>query len=222
MSKVFNKVYGPGFKAFITVTYPSGTCTVSLGDKSFTHTGGGTHTFTVNKKGTWIVTATRADGTTESSNVSITFNGQSASVTLKCRRYFYNNGDVSSLTGGWSSYQGGSNQGTYLRMETYATGGHLLETKNSINFTGYTKVGFTITNVSWTDKGRIPNYPQCSLTAAGVTLNFTNSSQFGNTTYYLSLGTTKTGTIKIWGDSAWSDQGLDGVITFHVTQIWAE
>lgn len=65
------------FKAFITVAYPNGTCTVSLGDKSFTHTGGGTHTFTVNKKGTWTVSAV-----SESKNVSITSNGQTANVAL--------------------------------------------------------------------------------------------------------------------------------------------
>lgn len=80
------------FKAFITVTYPNGTCTVSLGDKSFTHTGGDTHTFTVNKKGTWTVRATRSDGTAESKTVSLSTRGQTVSVTLTCPYYLFKSG----------------------------------------------------------------------------------------------------------------------------------
>ena len=88
------------FKAFITVTYPNGTCTVSLGDKSFPHTGGGTHTFTVNKKGTWTVTATSNAGVVETQNVSLTYVGQVASVTLT--GIFYAIKDGVSAVGGWS------------------------------------------------------------------------------------------------------------------------
>lgn len=80
------------FKAFITVTYPNGTCTVSLGNKSFTHSGGGTHTFTVNKKGTWTVTATSAGGSKESTTVNITERNQSVSVSLRCLLYLFQNG----------------------------------------------------------------------------------------------------------------------------------
>ena len=90
------------FKAFIKVTYPNGTCTVSLGGKSFTHTGGGTHTFTVNKKGTWTVMATNTAGVVETQTVNITTRGQTVSVTLVCRLYFYNRGDMCGAnSGGW-------------------------------------------------------------------------------------------------------------------------
>lgn len=93
------------FKAFIKVTYPNGTCTVSLGDKSFTHTGGGTHTFTVNKKGTWTVEATNNRGVSETANVSLTYRGQAANVTLTCfDGYVYNAGDIyEEFTGGYST-----------------------------------------------------------------------------------------------------------------------
>ena len=95
------------FKAFIKVTYPNGTCTVSLGDKSFTHTGGGTHTFTVNKKGAWTVKATSNDGynLTAQSTAALTYRGQVANVTLTYfDGYVYNAGDIyEEFTGGYST-----------------------------------------------------------------------------------------------------------------------
>ena len=39
------------FKAFIKVTYNAGTCTCKMGSETFTHSGGGTATFEVKKKG---------------------------------------------------------------------------------------------------------------------------------------------------------------------------
>lgn len=99
------------FKAFIKVTYPNGTCTVSLGDKSFTHTGGGTHTFTVNKKGTWTVKATSNDGynLTAQSTAALTYRGQVANVTLSYTLWLYNKGDLcSAVTGGWVARKQGS------------------------------------------------------------------------------------------------------------------
>lgn len=97
------------FKAFIKVTYPNGTCTVSLGDKSFTHSGGGTHTFTVNKKGTWTVKATSADGynLTAQSTAALTYRGQVASVTLSYTLNLFVNGtDNTAVTGGYKRYAG--------------------------------------------------------------------------------------------------------------------
>ena len=88
------------FKAFITVTYPSGTCTVSLGNKSFTHSGGGTHTFTVNKKGTWTVTGTDGNGVDTSQNVVISKQQETKTVTLKYVLYIVNGAVLHSACGG--------------------------------------------------------------------------------------------------------------------------
>lgn len=92
------------FKAFITVTYSRGSCTVSLGNKSFTHSGGGTHTFTVNKKGTWTITANSGDdlNLTTTDTANITERAQTVSLNLKYTLYLYNAGDeCSAVTGGW-------------------------------------------------------------------------------------------------------------------------
>ena len=119
------------FKGFIKVTYPNGTCTVSLGDKSFTHTGGGTHTFTVNKKGTWTVKATSNDGynLTAQSTAALTYRGQVANVTLSYALWLYNKGDLcSAVTGGWNSNK--------WQTSWYSRTGTMTKNANSITLSG--------------------------------------------------------------------------------------
>lgn len=93
------------FAATIAVTYPEGsTCTCSDGSTTLTAPDtSGSYTFTVPNAGTWIVTC-KSDTQSKSTNVNITKDGQSASVTLAYITYFYKNGDkCTAVTGGWSA-----------------------------------------------------------------------------------------------------------------------
>lgn len=81
------------FSATITVTYPAGsTCTCTNGSTVLTAQGtSGSYTFTVPNAGTWTVSCT--DGTqTASETISITTEGQAASVTLTYELYLLQNG----------------------------------------------------------------------------------------------------------------------------------
>ena len=68
------------FKAFITVTYPSGTCTLSHeSGASYTHSGGGTHSFVVHRRGKWNIRA--EDGTmVKEASTEISSRGQIETV----------------------------------------------------------------------------------------------------------------------------------------------
>ena len=93
------------FKAFITVTYPGGTCTVTGEGQTYTHTGGGTKTFTVKKKGTYTVKAT--DGSlTASTSSSISKRGQAATATLSYSLVLLPNSSYSTI---WGNTNGSSN-----------------------------------------------------------------------------------------------------------------
>lgn len=81
------------FKAFITVTYPKGTCTVSDGTTTYSHSGGGTYTFTVKKKGTYTVKIQYSTAV-KSTTVNITKRGQATSVSLDYKLYLYNAGNT--------------------------------------------------------------------------------------------------------------------------------
>ncbi len=97
--------FSDSFSATIKVTYPSGstlTCTDGTTTLKATTTTG-SYTFTVPNTGTWTVTSTKGSQT-KSTTVSITADGQSASVTLSYTTYYYNKGDqCTSVTGGWTA-----------------------------------------------------------------------------------------------------------------------
>lgn len=92
------------FAATINITYPAGsTCTVT--DGVTTHTApdtSGTWACIVNNTGTWTITSTNGIQT-KSDSVSITADGQSASVTLKYEYYIFNAGGVTNYSGGWTA-----------------------------------------------------------------------------------------------------------------------
>lgn len=98
------------FSATISITYPAqSTCVVknSSGTQvaSDTNTSAGTKTWTamVDAAGAYTITATATDGSgkTKSATVSITADGQSASVTLSYELVLFNNGVVSGYA--WDS-----------------------------------------------------------------------------------------------------------------------
>lgn len=89
------------FKAFIKVTYKTGTCTCTNGKKTYTHSGGGTATFEVNAKGAWTVKAV-SGSYSASQNVTIGRMNETQSVTLKYELILWAPGNNNtSVTGGW-------------------------------------------------------------------------------------------------------------------------
>ena len=98
------------FSATSSITYPAKpTCVVknsggtTVASNTNTVSSTKTWTATVNAKGTYTVTATATDGSgkTKSTTVSITTDGQSASVTLVYELVLFNNGVVSGYA--WDS-----------------------------------------------------------------------------------------------------------------------
>ena len=113
------------FKAFIKVTYPNGTCTVSNGTKTYTHTGGGTYTFAVNKKGTWTVKGVY-NTISRTSTVSITTRGETKSVTLSYDYVIFNYSKTVNYTGGWAT-----STARYKKVTNQSSGLAPTVTKNS-------------------------------------------------------------------------------------------
>lgn len=104
------------FSATISITYPAqSTCVVknSSGTQvaSDTNTSAGTKTWTamVDAAGAYTITATATDGSgkTKSATVSITADGQSASVTLSYELVLFNNGVVSGYAWDSSNFDSG-------------------------------------------------------------------------------------------------------------------
>ena len=98
------------FSATINITYPANSnCVVAnsggqtVASDTNTGTSAKTWTATVDATGTYTVTATATDGSgkTKSTTVSITTDGQSASVTLSYELVLFNNGVVSGYA--WDS-----------------------------------------------------------------------------------------------------------------------
>lgn len=120
------------FKAFITVTYPSGTCTVTNGNKTYIHSGGGTHTFVVQQKGTYTVKAVNGS-LSDSDSVSISKRGQTGSVSLSYTLYLIKAG-VPQI-----SFSGSYRQmGSYI----YIVSGRTAVTYAYANISAYKSYGF--------------------------------------------------------------------------------
>lgn len=91
------------FSATINVTYPAGsTCTCSDGTTTLTAPNtSGSWTCIVYNAGTWTVSSTDGDKS-KSTDVVITTDGQTESVTLQYITYLFKDGETyDSLTGGW-------------------------------------------------------------------------------------------------------------------------
>lgn len=158
------------FSATIKVTYPAKSkCVIknSSGTQvaSDTNTGTSAKTWnaTVNAKGTYTVTATATDGSgkTKSTTVSITADGQVKTAMLVYELVLFDNGDVTSLTGGWKATYSFKDYGSAKIADGLITiqgatayGGSanayltLYMTKNKIDFTPYKAFKAHINTVS--------------------------------------------------------------------------
>ena len=161
------------FSATINITYPANSnCVVAnsggqtVASDTNTGTSAKTWTATVNAKGTYTVTATATDGSgkTDSTTVSITTNGQTASATLGYDFIIYS-GDTKSWNGGYqltslnSSWGGATIQNDeyppYFGGNT-GKGGRL---NKVINLSGYSQlvIDCEYTGNQWYAYGLIPS-----------------------------------------------------------------
>lgn len=112
------------FSAAISVTYPaSSTCTCTDGTTTLNDTNdtssAKTATFTVPNTGTWTITATNGDRT-RSTDVSITADGQSKSVTLKYSLDIIVNGKFNyDVIGSWGPGDSSSGAGSLTEKDGY-------------------------------------------------------------------------------------------------------
>lgn len=135
------------FSATIAVTWPAGSiCICENGSTALTAPGtGGSYTFTVTTDGTWTVSCT--NGTERASTtVSLSVDGESATVKLAYDLVLYDSGDqYTDITGGWTGVgytsSGEESPGTLgdAAMIFNGDGTHqpTLGTLNSIDFKGY-------------------------------------------------------------------------------------
>ena len=137
------------FSATISITYPAkSTCVVKNSSgttvASNTNTGSSTKTWTatVNAKGTYTVTATATDGSgkTKSTTVSITAEGQVATVTLIYRLNIFKSG--SGLTAGYSVAGSGGNvsNANISWSGDSSSGGISMYIKHAVMLKDYTKL----------------------------------------------------------------------------------
>lgn len=146
------------FSATIKVTYPAGsTLTCSDGKTTLTATTTtGSYTFTVPNTGTWTVKAV-SGSKTDSKSVSITADGQSASVTLTYfDGYLFNYGSVNTgTTGGWTKSGDGTvktnSNGSVTLQPTEGYSQSIYRTKNKIDLSNFTKL--TLNGSMWEADG---------------------------------------------------------------------
>lgn len=218
------------FKAFITVTYPKGTCTVTDGTKTLSHSGGGTHTFTVNKKGTWTVTAQYSTAV-KSASVEITYRGQVETVTLSYTLLLYDSGkNYTDISGGWYAFGKGLNstfnkpvtpgisyQSTYLKMTqssgTYYASG-FIRTKNTIDLTPYSTAYATISSLT------LSSGAQAQFRAHGSYGTYQNEGSLASVA--CGSGTTKSFSLTNINQAAYICFWLYAGVTMNVTKIWLE
>lgn len=143
------------FKAFITVIYPNGTCTVTGEGQTYTHTGGGTTTFVVKKKGTYTVKA--SDGASSvspaSHSVSITKRGEAKKVSFSYTTTFITNAGAPNVSFATHTTAGGtlsvSTTGGVYQIESNISSAVNREqfyryTTNKYNLTGRKTLYFTV------------------------------------------------------------------------------
>ena len=101
---IINAQSGGMFSSFINISYNTGEFTCQLGDELFVHSGGGTASFEVKKKGTWVVTVSNCLET-KSSNVDVSKSGETHSVNINISdgTLYSSSNQHSDITGGWTA-----------------------------------------------------------------------------------------------------------------------
>ena len=128
------------FMATINITYPAGsTCTCSDGTTTLSAPDtSGTWVCTVPNAGTWTVSSTDGDKS-KGTDVVITTDGQTESVTLQYITYLFKDGETyNSLTGGWEGYVNAEKKALLLAPAAGKTASAY--TKNKVDLTNFSTV----------------------------------------------------------------------------------
>ena len=151
------RVHMSFFTATIAVTYPVGsTCTCSKGDKTFTAPDtSGQYDFVVDSAGEWTVSCTDGGTNKKSIVVNITDDGETKNVILVYGDYLYFRGDqFTSLTGGWEKNTTSfvepvfNEDNIQLQVVSSSKSKCGVQTKSSVNLTGYKTLKITGTVIS--------------------------------------------------------------------------
>ena len=144
------------FKATIQTKYPVGsTCTCSKGDKTFTAPDtSGQYDFVVDSAGEWTVSCTDGGTNKKSIVVNIT-DGETKNVILVYGDYLYFRGDQStSLTDGWEKNTTSLVEPVFnednIQLQVVGSSASKcgVQTKSSVNLTGYKTLKITGTVIS--------------------------------------------------------------------------
>ena len=216
-------------KAFITVTYPKGTCTVSLGDKILTHSGGGTTTFTVNKKGAWTVKCSYST-IVRTSTVSISALNENKNISINYDFVAFANGAYRDI----GQMNGMSKSGNNLTLTANSVSGFASAWASSniaVDVTGYKTMRVTVT---WSNQNPI-NYQyrrghigltKSSYAGSRADADYTSGysavkvfSASGSGTFDINISSLSGAYYITAGTSSWSETGYRNSTTLTVSQI---
>lgn len=225
------------FAATINITYPAGsTCTVTDGTTTYTAPDtSGTWTCIVGNTGTWTVTATNGDKS-KSQSVSITTDGQTASIELVYQFVIYKDGteSVSLAFQRVGDIGGNTNAGKksdYVLFDNRASNysasydhhtANTIKTTKQVSLTGYSKLCCRYTNNSGFRMRvgiKASSIPEITWTNDGSTYDSATLSTAASGTIELDISNVSgsryvgvTGAI----------QNSSGIIEARVYEIWLE
>ena len=208
------------FAATIEVTYPSGsTCTATNGTTKLTAPNtSGTWACVVPNTGTWTIKSVKGSQSA-SKTVSITTDGQSASVTLTYKYYIVNAGGTANYTGGWTeagnaSGAVNSDGSVYLRTTSNSSGSMTMTTgiSNFANYSILKIVQSTHVNAHYfrivDSNGSVLAEKSTNTTTSPITIDLTALNLSGSSLYKF----------RIQGGTVGGTSGA----TTTVTQVWLE
>lgn len=226
------------FSATIIVTYPAGTCTVTGEGQTYTHSGGGSTTFTVKKKGTYSISGVDSVGGTGSASAVITKSGENVVVSLKYTLMLFNNGSVS----GKSWAKAGHSKcsiGTNIYLFADATGNpdasqsgkvpnSYAYTNAAVNLSSYSKLYFYISSLDTGAGTSSNNYIRCGVaSSAGTSPSSYVTAASGKTTaknktVSVDISSLTSGFISIHVKASASGISTYTSNSIYITKVWAE